>query len=46
MSLATPVRRRQPLLITATLVCAASMLSLTRDPGAGRRAWRRSGSPR
>jgi hypothetical protein len=28
MSLATPVRRRQPLLVTATLVCAASMLGL------------------
>jgi hypothetical protein len=28
MSLATPVRRRQPVLVAATLVCAASMLGL------------------
>jgi hypothetical protein len=28
MSLATPVRRRQPVLVAAVLVCAASMLGL------------------
>lgn len=28
MSLATPVRRRQPVVVVATLVCAASMLGL------------------
>jgi predicted anti-sigma-YlaC factor YlaD len=28
MSLVTPVRRRQPVLVAATLVCAASMLGL------------------
>jgi predicted anti-sigma-YlaC factor YlaD len=28
MSVATPVRRRQPLVVTATLLCAASMLGL------------------
>ena len=28
MSLVTPVRRRQPVLVAAVLVCAASMLGL------------------
>ena len=28
MSLATPVRRRQPVLVAAVLICAASMLAL------------------
>ena len=28
MSLVTPVRRRQPVVVAATLVCAASMLGL------------------
>ena len=28
MSLATPVRRHQPVLVAAVLICAASMLAL------------------
>jgi hypothetical protein len=28
MSVATPVRRRQPVAVAATLICAASMLGL------------------
>jgi hypothetical protein len=28
MSLVTPVRRRQPVLVAAVLICAASMLAL------------------
>jgi hypothetical protein len=28
MSVATPVRRRQPVVVPATLICAASMLGL------------------
>jgi hypothetical protein len=34
MSLVTPVRRHQPVLVAAVVICAASMLGLTRDRAA------------